>query len=308
MQIFCKELMHRERFNLNINDLLIYGRKYLLNENIENKPLKIRLLLEHILNMNKYELVINHTQEIDKYKFKNFEQGLEKLKNNIPIQYITNNQEFMKMNFYVDENVLIPQPDTEILVESVINYCKNINNNYISNNNKLSKIKILDLCTGSGAIAVSLAKYIENCEIIATDISIKAIQIAKLNAEKNLVHRKINFIESDMFSNINEKDFDIIVSNPPYIETNTIKTLCNEVQKEPIIALDGGLDGLDFYKNIINISSEFLKNSGKLFLEIGYNQKNKLFNLINNSHNFTQPSCIQDLGGNDRVIICIKNK
>lgn len=293
---------------MNINDLLIYGRKYLLNENIENKPLKIRLLLEHILNMNKYELVINHTQEIDKYKFKNFEQGLEKLKNNIPIQYITNNQEFMKMNFYVDENVLIPQPDTEILVESVINYCKNINNNYISNNNTLSKIKILDLCTGSGAIAVSLAKYIENCEIIATDISIKAIQIAKLNAEKNLVHRKINFIESDMFSNINEKDFDIIVSNPPYIETNTIKTLCNEVQKEPIIALDGGLDGLDFYKNIINISSEFLKNSGKLFLEIGYNQKNKLFNLINNSHNFTQPSCIQDLGGNDRVIICIKNK
>lgn len=293
---------------MNINDLLIYGRKYLLNDDIENKPLKIRLLLEHVLNMNKYELVINHTQEIDKYKIENFEQGLEKLKNNVPIQYITNNQEFMKMNFYVDENVLIPQPDTEILVESVINYCENINNNYILNTIPSAKIKILDLCTGSGAIAISLAKYIENCEITATDISVKAIQIAKLNAEKNLVHKKINFIESDMFSNINEKDFDIIVSNPPYIETDTIKTLCKEVQKEPLIALDGGLDGLDFYKVIINTSSEFLRDFGKLFLEIGYNQKSKLFNLINNSHTFTQPSCIQDLGGNDRVIICTKNK
>lgn len=289
---------------MNINDLLIYGRKYLLNENIENKPLKIRLLLEHVLNMNKYELVINHTQEIDEYKLKNFEQGLEKLKNNIPIQYITNNQEFMKMNFYVDENVLIPQPDTEILVEAVINYCKSVN----TNNMQSTKIKILDLCTGSGAIAISLAKYIENCEITATDISNKAIQIAKLNAERNLVHKKINFIESDMFSKINEKNFDIIVSNPPYIETSTIKTLCAEVQKEPHIALDGGLDGLNFYRIIINNSSEFLKDSGKLFLEIGYNQKNELFNLINNSNSFSHPSCIQDLSGNDRVIICNKSK
>lgn len=281
---------------MNINELLIYGRKYLLDTNIENIPLKIRLLLEHILNMNKYELVINHTQEIDDFKFNEFKNGLEKIKNNIPIQYIINNQEFMKMNFYVDENVLIPQPDTEILVEEVIKYCnKNFNN---------STVKILDLCTGSGAIAISLAKYIENCEIVASDISNKALQIAKLNAEKNLVHSKISFIESDMFSNININDFDIIVSNPPYIETNTILSLDADVQKEPKIALDGGIDGLDFYKIIINNGFNYLKNNGKLFLEIGYNQKDKLFELISESEYFTEPICIKDLSNNDRVIIC----
>lgn len=281
---------------MNINELLIYGRKYLLDSNIEDVPLKVRLLLEHILNMNKYELVINHTQEIDELKINEYKNGLEKIKNNMPIQYITNHQEFMKLNFYVDENVLIPQPDTEILVEQVITYC--------NNNSLTTPIKILDLCTGSGAIAISLAKYIDNCEIYASDISSKAIQIAKLNAEKNLIHKKITFIESNMFENINIKDFDIIVSNPPYIESSTISTLSPEVQKEPILALDGGIDGLDFYRIIINNSFQYLKNNGKLFLEIGYNQKDKLFELIEHLNNYSKPYCVKDLNNNDRVIVC----
>ena len=285
---------------MNINELLIYGRKYLLETQIENIPLKVRLLLEHILHMNKFDLVINHTQEIPNDKIEEFKNGLEKLKNNTPIQYITNNQEFMKLNFYVDENVLIPQPDTEILVEEVLKYANN------ANTSKTSPIKILDLCTGSGAIAVSLAKYIDNCEITATDISNKALQIAKLNAEKNQVHKKINFIESNMFENIPTKDFDIIVSNPPYIETNTIRTLDAEVQKEPQIALDGGTDGLDFYKIIINTGHNYLKNNGKLFIEIGYNQKDEIFKLISDSKLFTNPNCIKDLNGNNRVITCEK--
>ena len=280
---------------MNINDALIYGRQYLLNTNIQNIPLKVRLLLGHTLNMNKYELVINHTQEIDSYKLEQFISGLEKIKNNTPIQYIINNQEFMKMNFYVDENVLIPQPDTEILVEEVIKYCSENYNN--------TNIKILDLCTGSGAIAISLAKYIDNACVTATDISNKALQIAKLNAEKNLVHTKINFIESDMFSNINFNDFDIIVSNPPYIESDVISTLDLEVQQEPKLALDGGVDGLDFYRIIIDNSYNYLKNSGKLFLEIGYNQKDALFDLILNSKFFSNPVCVKDLDNNDRVII-----
>lgn len=286
---------------MNINELLIYGRKYLLENTtnqITNIPLKVRILLEHILNMNKYDLVINHLQEIDNYKIEEFKIGLNKIKNNIPIQYITNNQEFMKLNFYVDENVLIPQPDTEILVEKVINYCKNNFNN--------SQIKILDLCTGSGAIAISLAKYIENCEITATDISYKAIQIAKLNAEKNLVHKKINFIESDMFSNIPLNKFDIIVSNPPYIETSVISTLDPEVQKEPHIALDGGNDGLDFYRTIINNCNNYLTDIGLLFLEIGYNQKNSVIELIKKSNYFGNIECVKDLANNNRVIIASK--
>ena len=287
---------------MNINDLLIYGRKYLLesNTNISNIPLKVRLLAEHILNMNKFDLVINHTKEINEYDIEKFKSGLEKIKNNVPIQYITNNQEFMKLNFYVDENVLIPQPDTEILVEEVIKYCQTLPNT--------NTIKILDLCTGSGAIAISLAKYIDNCEVTATDISNKALQIAKLNAEKNLVHTKMNFIESDMFTNIPLNKYDIIVSNPPYIESSIIPSLDAEVQKEPHIALDGGIDGLDFYKIIINTAPSYLTENGKLFLEIGYDQKDSLLHLIADSNNLENATCVKDLANNDRVIITNKNE
>ncbi len=253
--------------------------------------------------MNKFELVINHAQEIPIEKIAEYKSGLEKIKNNIPIQYITNHQEFMKMDFYVDESVLIPQPDTEILVEEVIKYAQEISENSTSGDSRPS-LKILDLCTGSGAIAISLAKYIDNAEITATDISSKAIQVAKLNAEKNLVHKKISFIESDMFEKISQTDFNIIVSNPPYIETDVINTLSMEVQHEPKIALDGGADGLYFYKKIIEHSSNHLTKNGTIFLEIGYNQKQALFDLINHSDNFCMPTCVKDFGGNDRVIIC----
>ena len=245
--------------------------------------------------MNKFELVINHTQEIPEDKIQEFKSGLQKIKEQVPIQYITNHQEFMKLDFYVDENVLIPQPDTETLVEEVIKY---YNEQHFS-----SKIKILDLCTGSGAIAISLAKYIDNCEITATDISNKAIQIAKLNAEKNLVNKKIHFIESDMFKNVPEQEYDIIVSNPPYIASNVIKTLDEEVQKEPHIALDGGEDGLKFYRCILKNSKAYINKNGKIFLEIGFDQKDKIFELISDLYESSNPVCIKDLSGNDRVII-----
>jgi release factor glutamine methyltransferase len=248
--------------------------------------------------MNKFELVIHHDMEVSEEQINEFEIGLEKIKNNTPIQYITNHQEFMKLDFYVDENVLIPQPDTEILVEEVI---KHVSKNAEKYSNS-SPIKILDLCTGSGAIAISLAKYIENAEITATDISTKAIQIAKLNAEKNLVHTKIKFIESDMFKNINENQFDIIVSNPPYIETEVINILDKEVQKEPHLALDGGADGLKFYRLIIKNAKNHLSPNGKIFLEIGYNQKDAIFQLIQTNQYFKNPVCIKDLAGNDRVV------
>ena len=162
-------------------------------------------------------------------------------------------QEFMKMNFYVDENVLIPRSDTEILVEEVINISKKINAK-----------KILDLCTGSGAIAISLAKYIENSEITAVDISKKALEIARTNAKNNDVENQITFVESDLFKNLKEDKYDVIVSNPPYIKREVIKKLNKDVQKEPIIALDGGYDGLDFYRKIINESEKYLKFNGYL--------------------------------------------
>ena len=187
---------------------------------------------------------------------------------------------------------MIPQPDTEILVEEVIKIAK-----------KIQAKKILDLCTGSGAIAVSLAKYIENSKITAIDISSKAIEVAKLNAKKNEVENQIEFLKSDLFEKLPKEKFDIIVSNPPYIKKEIIKTLSKEVQNEPEIALDGGIDGLNFYRKIVHQSYEFLKYKGYLCLEIGYDQKIEVIDLIEQEDRYIDTYCKKDLYGNDRVII-----
>ncbi len=208
-----------------------------------------------------------------------------------PLQYITGIQEFMKLNFLVTKDVLIPRPDTEILVEEVIRKAENISNPVI-----------LDLCTGSGAIAVSLAKYIKNVHICAVDISSKALEIAKKNAELNGVKNNIEFIESNLFDKIKERKFDIIVSNPPYIETETIKTLSKDVQSEPKIALDGGKDGLDFYRKIADSGSKYLNRQGYICLEIGYNQRIAVRQILENKKRYVNINCIKDLCGNDRVI------
>ena len=275
---------------MNIKEAIIFGTKYLDENNISESKAKCRILLSNILNVSKEYLIIHDNEILDNKKEMKYKEYLVRLAGNEPIQYIIKKQEFMKMNFYVDENVLIPQPDTEILVEEVIDKFKNYK----------EKLKILDLCTGSGCIAVSIAKYIKNAEVFASDISDKALEIAKLNAKEN--HVKINFIESDLFENILENDFDIIVSNPPYIETKIVETLEEEVKKEPILALDGGKDGLDFYRKIVLQANQYLKENGILALEIGYNQKEEVIKLLE-KQNYKEIYCKKDLAGNDRVII-----
>lgn len=270
---------------MNISELLVNG-KHLLKD-IEDGNIKARILLEYILKLSREKIVSNPNTEVSDNNVESYLNKINDIKNGMPIQYITNKQEFMKLNFYVDKNVLIPQPDTEILVEKAIEICNNHGND----------IKILDLCTGSGAIGISIAKNIKNAKVYATDIKNTVIDIAKQNAKQNNVDN-IEFIVSDMFKNIQEKDFDIIVSNPPYIETDVIKTLPTEVRNEPIIALDGGKDGLKFYKIILSEYKKYLKKDGYLLLEIGYNQAKSVGELINLNY-----SIIEDLAGNDRVII-----
>lgn len=270
---------------MNISELLVNG-KHLLKD-IEDGNIKARILLEYILKLSREKIVSNPNIEVSDNNVEFYLNKINDIKNGMPIQYITNKQEFMKLNFYVDKNVLIPQPDTEILVEKAIEICNNHGND----------IKILDLCTGSGAIGISIAINIKNAKVYATDIKNTVIDIAKQNAKQNNVDN-IEFIVSDMFENIQEKDFDIIVSNPPYIETDVIKTLPTEVRNEPIIALDGGKDGLKFYKIILSEYKKYLKKDGYLLLEIGYNQAKSVGELINLNY-----SIIEDLAGNDRVII-----
>ena len=276
---------------MNLKEILKYGKEELIKKNIEDASIIAKELAEYIFKITRAQIIANNDMEFSKDQTDNYINSIKKISTGIPIQYITNNQEFMNLNFYVDENVLIPQPDTETLVEEVINEYKE------------KKCEILDLCTGSGAIAISLAKYINESNIVASDISMKALQIAKLNAEKNLVRKKIEFIESDMFDKIYKEDFDIIVSNPPYIKTKVIEKLDRQVKNEPYIALDGGADGLKFYKIIIENAYKYIKNEGKVFLEIGYDQKNELINLFKENNHYENIYSKKDLGGNDRIIV-----
>lgn len=276
---------------MNINEILKKGIEVLRDNNIEDCTLKARMILSYIINQPKEYIMIHSDEEINEIDEKEFWNKIERLKNNEPIQYILNHQEFMGFNFFVDSNVLIPQPDTEILVEETLLISKKINN----------KLNILDLCTGSGAIAVALSNLLKDVKVYASDISKEALEIAKRNAEKN--NATINFIESDLFEKFaNIEKFDIITSNPPYIKTDVINELAEEVKHEPIIALDGGQDGLYFYKKIIKQAKKYLKANGYLVLEIGYDQKNEVIQLLENE-NYKNIYSKKDLGGNDRIIV-----
>lgn len=283
---------------MNIEQALNFGKQELNKNEIEDSLLKVRILLTDILKQSKEYLVINNTKELSSQEEKEFKEKIEKLKLGYPIQYITNKQFFRNCEFYVDKNVLIPQPDTEILVEEAIKILK-------EKTFQKNKINILDLCTGSGAIIVSLGKELEKISekynFYGTDISEKAIEIAQKNASSNNVN--VKFYLGDLFEsiNVNEK-FDLIVSNPPYIETDVIKTLSLEVQKEPIIALDGGITGLNFYKRIAKESKNFLTTKGYLILEIGYNQMEAVCSILKNE-NFKIVSKVKDYANNDRVIV-----
>ena len=279
---------------MNIRQIIEKGAIELKINGIEMPKTKARMLIQFILNKPRQYIIVNDQKNLEKETEETYFKCIDMLKQGMPIEHITHQKEFMKLNFYVDENVLIPRQDTETLVEEVIEIAK-----------KTRAKKILDLCTGSGAIAVSLAKYIDNCEVTALDISPKALEIAKLNAKNNEVENKITFIESDIFENLPLEKYDIIVSNPPYIKKEIIKTLNKDVQREPRIALDGGDDGLDFYRKIIKEAYEYLKFKGYLCLEIGYDQKEDVIRLINQEDKYINTYSKKDLFGNDRIVVTI---
>ena len=279
---------------MKIKEVIEEGKNVLSKNNIEDNVIATRELLAFVLGVEKQYLVIHLADELNAEDYIKFKENINKLINGKPLQYITNNQEFMGLNFFVNENVLIPQPDTEIIVEETLKKCKEL---LLKN----GKIKILDLCTGSGAIAVSLSIFLgDEAEVFASDISTKALEVAKYNNGKN--NTNVRFIESNLFKNIQEQKFNIIVSNPPYIRSDVINKLSKQVQNEPHLALDGGEDGLKFYKKIIEQSCNYIEN-GYLILEIGYDQKEDVENLLKENKNYSEIKTIQDLSGNDRCVI-----
>ena len=313
---------------MNQNELLKQGKELLKQEKVQEADIKAKKLLEFILKQSREEFIRNSFEEVLGDREQEYIKKIKEIIQGKPLQYITHHQEFMGLDFYVDENVLIPQQDTEILVEQTIRLIQIIKENDL---NKPS-IQILDLCTGSGAIAISIEKYMQQAldnknarseikqnqisqnmctKIVATDISNKALEVARKNIIQNQAE-KIQLIQSDMFSKLIDYKFDIIVSNPPYIESNIIETLDKEVKQEPKIALDGGKDGMDFYKTILEQSHNYLKENGYVLFEIGYNQGEKILNLYQELKNkcgleIITKKPIKDLGGNDRVMIFKKS-
>ncbi len=275
---------------MSIQELLEIGVNELKKHNIETPIIIARRLMCFFLNKDKIYLLLHSDEQVSNEKQKDFLGAVNKLVNNIPIQYIIKKQEFMKMEFYVDENVLIPRQDTEIVVQEAIN---------IINDYKLENV--LDMCTGSGAIAISIAKYTSAKNIVASDISKKSLKIAQKNAQKNEAENRIKFLNSNMFKGIVNK-YDLIISNPPYIKKQEIKTLDESVKKEPHLALNGGEDGLDFYRIIEKEGYDHLNENGYLVLEIGYDQKDAVMKILSNR--YTNIICKKDLAGNDRAIIC----
>lgn len=259
------------------------------------------LILCKLLDVDKSYIYTYGEREVSEEIEDKFLQFVNKRAKGYPIQYILGEREFMGLNFYLEEGVLVPRPDTETLVEYIINY---INTKY-----KDVEIKVLDLGIGSGAISLSIANYCKNSFVYGVDISDIPIKVANIN-KNNLKLPNVNFYKGDLFKAIGtlglEKQFQIIVSNPPYISSEEIESLDITVKDfEPRIALDGGFDGLDFYKRITPESKRYLKDNGLLIYEIGYNQGKDVKDILI-KEGFREVSILKDLQGLDRVVLGIK--
>ena len=275
--------------NTSYRKLFVKALDLLKSSGIENVEYDIKAILTDTfgLDLNKFILDMDNEFEPDKDLEAKYLSRIEKRKMHIPLQYIINKQNFYGLDFYVDESVLIPRYDTENIVDRIVKDCKE---------NKC--LSVLDLCTGSGCIAVCLKKNGFE-KVYAADISDKALSVAKHNA--NLNNADIIFLQSDLYENFpKEIRFDIIVSNPPYISTDKIAELETQVKDfEPKLALDGGKDGLDFYKKILKLSKDFINKSGRLYLEIGYDQAKEVVDLAK-KEGYYNIQIIKDLSGRDR--------
>ncbi len=272
-----------EKEKVSFVDVYTWTKQQLKNAGIFDAS-ELDFLICEAIGVKRGELPL--IKEITKKQKESIESATKRRICGEPITKIFGRTEFYGYNFIVTNDVLSPRQETEILVENVLKFAK-------------SGDKILDLCTGSGIIAISLAKNVD-AKITASDISIKALDVAKQNANINNVN--IDFLQSNLFENLkSDEKFDIVVSNPPYIATKDIDNLDKEVKDfDPLLALDGGCDGLKFYREIIEKCPKFLTSDGMLFLEIGYNQKNDVINLL--QKDFENIVCKKDYQGQDRVI------
>lgn len=279
-----------------LKDAFTEGIRKLKLSNIDAPVITAGAILCHVLGCENTYLYTHDDYVLSKDEYERYCDALNRRIKGEPLQYITGCQEFMSLNFAVDPSVLIPRQDTEILVEYIIEFAR-----------QKEKVSILDIGTGSGCIAISLAYYIKNSRVLGVDISKGALEIARKNAHNCGVDERIAFIESNLFKNISPQKFDIIVSNPPYIPNEVIDTLDRQVKDfEPKIALDGGEDGLDFYRKIVKQSVAFLKPKGLLAFEVGFDQAQDVVKIMESS--FKDIKVKKDLAGIERVVTGILSR
>ncbi|MCM1175895.1 MAG: peptide chain release factor N(5)-glutamine methyltransferase [Blautia sp.] len=274
-----------------------WGAEELRQARIAEAELDARLLLEHVCGTDRNTLLAHGEREVTAKEEENYAALISERKRHIPLQHLTGVQEFMGLKFYVNQNVLIPRQDTEILVEEVMRHLHD-------------GMRLLDMCTGSGCILLSLLYYSNDCTGLGVDISKEALKTAERNAERidaektekgqKALHAA--FLQSDLFDGINREPFDIIVSNPPYIRRDAIDTLMPEVKDhEPLTALDGKEDGLCFYHRILERAGDYLTRGGMLFFEIGYDQGQAVRKLMS-AAGFAGVEVVRDFAGLDRVV------
>ena len=292
--------------SLIIKELLQIGESALEKAGCMDPRIDAELIMRFLLSLDKQQLFIKFPALLDEKTCEAYFKLIDLRSAGKPVQYITGEQEFMGISFKVDENVLIPRQDTETLVEEVI---REVKEQTSRGKSPRGGCQILDLCCGSGAIGVSFCKYIKDARVTAVDISGKAISVAKENAQNAGVGKQIKFLESDLFGSLRKgiggTKFHIIASNPPYIKRDVIPTLQREiVEHEPMLALDGGEDGLDFYRRIVASAADYLKPEGMLYLEIGHDQGQTVDDLARDTGRFEDIEIIKDLAGHDRVVKC----
>ena len=279
---------------MNIEQTLNKAVSILFENNIQNPYLDSEILLSKVINKDRKYILLNSKENLKTVYLDRFNNFIKRRKKGEPIAYITNKKEFWKDTFYVNKNVLIPRPDTELIIEQVLKI-------YL----KEAQLQVLDIGTGSGCILLSILKERFNFYGTGIDISKKSINVSKINADKLRLTNRVKFIHSSV-DNFKIGKYDLIVSNPPYIESLNLKYLENDIVNfEPMLALNGGFDGFSKIRKVINRASNLIKRNGKFILEIGFNQKNRVKEILRKEGFYINKS-IKDYGNNDRCIISTK--
>tara|TARA_Y100000389_G_scaffold2089_1_gene2099 strand:- start:267 stop:1106 length:840 start_codon:yes stop_codon:yes gene_type:complete len=278
---------------MNIENAISEASKILEKNNIKSPKLDSEILMSEVIKKDRKFIILNLKQEIEKNSFSYFKSLVNKRSRGKPIAYITGKKSFWKYEFEINENVLVPRPDTELIIEEVLKFSKNKN-----------KLNVLDIGTGSGCILLSILDEKKDFYGIGIDISKKCLDLSKKNAFGIDVNNRVKFIKSDV-DNFNYGKYDLIISNPPYIKRTDLRYLEKDVNFEPKLALDGGIDGLSEIRKVISKSSELIKIGGKFFLEIGFDQKEKVKQILKNK-GFYINKILKDYSQNNRCIISTK--